>query len=106
MSYAILANLSPQAGLYSCISLVVYAFLGSSPQLSVAPVAMQSLLVGAVTISASSLDQAIAQASIIAFFAGLVQLSLGLTRAGTMLSHWLSRTMLVGYTTGAGTFIS
>lgn len=46
MAYAALAGLPPSAGLYaSMLPLLVYPLLGSSRYLSVAPVAMDSLLV-------------------------------------------------------------
>lgn len=100
MSYALLANLPPQIGLYSCIGLVVYAFIGSSPQLSVAPVAMASMLVGTATATAPDQSTAIDMALIIAFFAGVIQWALALTQLGEAITRWLSRTMLAGYTTG------
>lgn len=100
MSYALLANLPPEVGLYASISLVVYALLGSSPQLSVAPVAMSSLLVGMTTAPYRGTSKAIEIALTIAFLAGIVQIFLGISSIGEILSRWLSRTMLAGYTTG------
>jgi len=48
MAYAALAGMPPITGLYAAmVSLVVYAALGTSNQASVAPVAIDSLLVAA-----------------------------------------------------------
>ena len=48
MAYALIAGLPPVYGLYAALApQVVYAFLGTSRQLAVGPVAMDSLLVAA-----------------------------------------------------------
>ena len=46
MAYAMIAGLPPVYGLYAgIIPQIIYALMGSSPQLSIGPVAMDSLLV-------------------------------------------------------------
>ena len=48
MAYALIAGLPPIYGLYAALTpQIVYAFLGTSKQLAVGPVAMDSLLVAA-----------------------------------------------------------
>jgi SulP family sulfate permease len=105
MSYALLANLPPQVGIYSSISLVAYAVVGSCSQLSVAPVATASLLVGMSTLGSTNIQQAVDTAVSIAFLAGIFQIFLGVTRLGEFITRWLSRTMLCGYTTGVAVTI-
>lgn len=100
MSYALLANLPPQYGVYSAVSLVVYFLLGTSPKLSVAPVAMSSLLVGGYTAAFESERDRVLAAGTMAFFVGVLQLGFGLTRLGSFFSTWLSKTMLLGYSSG------
>ena len=62
MAYAMIAGLPPIYGLYAAlVPQIIYAFLGTSKQLAVGPVAMDSLLVavGLGTLSISSESDAI-----------------------------------------------
>eukprot|EP00933_Yihiella_yeosuensis_P006064 TRINITY_DN11070_c1_g3_i1.p1 TRINITY_DN11070_c1_g3~~TRINITY_DN11070_c1_g3_i1.p1 ORF type:complete len:878 (+),score=151.23 TRINITY_DN11070_c1_g3_i1:168-2801(+) len=64
MSYAGIAGLTYQYGLYSaCVPTLVYAFFGQSRQLAVGPVAMVSLLIS------SGLEQALTEEDCPAYFA-------------------------------------
>jgi len=54
MAYAMIAGLPPVYGLYAAlVPLVIYAFMGTSRQLAVGPVAMDSLFVAATTLTST-----------------------------------------------------
>lgn len=101
LAYAMLAGLPPQAGLYaSLLPLAAYAALGSSPFLSVGPVAMLALMI------AQALSQAPTDVS--ATDAGLVlaaEVGLALALAASLrldaLASLLSVPVLHGFETGA-----
>ena len=81
MAYALLAGLPPVFGLYAAlVPQVIYAIMGTSRQLSVGPVAMDSLLVasGLAALKLSGINEYISMAIFLAFFMGLIQLVLGL----------------------------
>jgi high affinity sulfate transporter 1 len=116
VSYASsLAKLSPVSGLFSAaIPGIVYAFLGSSRQLNVAPEAALSLLVGqavsdvlhAEPHTSTENPEAIklAVATIITFQTGLISFLLGFFRLG-FLDVVLSRAMLQGFITAVALVI-
>ncbi|MBO6761142.1 MAG: sodium-independent anion transporter, partial [Roseivirga sp.] len=85
MAYALIAGLPPVYGLYaSVVPQIIYAIFGTSRQLSVAPVAMDSLLVATgVSVMAMEGSQAyITYAIMLAFFMGTAQFLLGVIRMG------------------------
>jgi SulP family sulfate permease len=108
MGYAMLAGLPPVVGLYAAlVPLVVYAAFGTSRQLAVGPVAMDSLLV-AVAISGvatAGSDAYVAAALLLGVMVGIVQLALGLLRAG-FLVNFLSRPVISGFTSAAALTIA
>ncbi len=80
MAYAMIAGLPPVYGLYAALlPLLVYAILGSSSQLAVGPVAMDSLLVaaGLGTLAVSDIQDYIGLAILLIFMVGSIQLCLG-----------------------------
>lgn len=108
MAYAMLAGLPPIIGLYaSTVPLLVYALLGTSPQLAVGPVAIVSLLV------ASSVSQIaepgshhyIQAAILLALMTGIIQLTMGLLRLGSLVK-FLSHPMVSGFTSAAALIIA
>jgi sulfate permease, SulP family len=108
MAYAMLAGLPPQVGLYaSILPLVIYGMLGTSRSLAVGPVAILSLMtatsVGALAPEGSR--EFIALALALAFLAGLIQLGLGLIRAGFLVS-FLSHPVLSGFINAAALMIA
>ncbi|MBK9385086.1 MAG: sulfate permease [Planctomycetes bacterium] len=108
MAYAMLAGLPAQAGLVSCLApLVVYALLGTSRTLSVGPVAIVSLLVadGLAMLGPLSTERALAAAALLALEMGLLQLAMGLLRAG-FLVNFLSHPVVLGYTSAAALVIA
>lgn len=107
MAYAMLAGLPPIVGLYaSLLPLIVYAFLGTSRQLAVGPVAMDSLLVasGVGAIAEGGSEAYIAYAALLAILAGGIQLALGLMRAGFVVKL-LTRPVISGFTSAAALII-
>ncbi len=107
MAYAMIAGLPPVYGLYAAIfPLLVYLFLGTSRQLSIGPVAMDSLLVaaGLASLTISSLENYIALAIFLAFMVGAIQFFLGLCRMG-FLVNFLSKPVISGFTSAAALII-
>ncbi|MEM7606132.1 MAG: sulfate permease [Myxococcota bacterium] len=108
MAYATLAGLPPVAGLYaSTLPLFTYALFGRSPRLAVGPVAMDSLLTAATVgaIAEAGSNDYIALAITLALLVGLIQIALGLLRAG-FLVNFLSRPVIVGFTSAAAVVIA
>lgn len=107
MAYAMIAGLPPVFGLYaSLVPQVIYAIMGTSRQLAVGPVAMDSLLVaaGLGALSLSGIDEYIAMAVFLSLFMGGIQLLLGLLRMG-FLVNFLSKPVISGFTSGAAIII-
>lgn len=107
MAYAMIAGLPPVFGLYaSLIPQIIYAIMGTSRQLAVGPVAMDSLLVasGLGALAISGVDEYIAMAIFLALFMGAIQLGLGLLRMGFLVS-FLSRPVISGFTSAAAIII-
>ncbi|MEQ8924427.1 MAG: sulfate permease [Fulvivirga sp.] len=107
MAYALIAGLPPVYGLYaSIVPQIVYAFFGTSRQLSVAPVAMDSLMVaaGVSVMAVQGTDQYITYAIMLAFFMGLFQLLLGMFRMG-FITNLLSKPVINGFTSAAAIII-
>jgi SulP family sulfate permease len=107
MAYAMIAGLPPVYGLYAALMpQLVYALMGTSPQLNVGPVAMDSLLVaaGLSALSLSGVDEYIAMALALALFVGGIQLLLGVLKMG-FLVHFLSKPVISGFTSAAALII-
>lgn len=107
MAYAMLAGLPPVVGLYaSTVPLIVYALFGSSRQLAVGPVAIVSLLTlsGVSALAEPGSARFIALAAVLALMSGVIQLGLGLLRAGFVV-NFLSHAVISGFTSGAAIII-
>lgn len=107
MAYAMIAGLPPVFGLYAAlIPQVVYALLGTSRQLAVGPVAMDSLLVasGLGALALSGIEEYIAMALFLSLFMGTIQFILGLFRMG-FLVNFLSKPVINGFTSAAAIII-
>ena len=107
MAYAMIAGLPPVFGLYAAlIPQVVYGILGTSRQLSVGPVAMDSLLVasGLGALSLSGIDEYVSMAIFLALFMGTIQFVLGMIRMG-FLVNFLSKPVISGFTSAAALII-
>lgn len=108
MAYAILAGLPPVYGLYAAlVPQLVYVIMGTSRQLSIGPVAMDSLIVaaGIGTLKIIGVEQYIATAIFLALFVGLIQVFLGVLKLG-FLVNFLSKPVLNGFISGVAILIS
>ncbi len=108
MAYALLAGVPPIYGLYTAlIPLLVYAFLGSTPQLSVGPVAVSALLVlaGISKLAEPGTEQYISLVITCGLLIGIIQLVLALLRMG-FLANFLSHPVISGFTSAAAIIIS
>jgi sulfate permease, SulP family len=107
MAYALIAGLPMVYGLYaSLVPQVIYALTGTSRQLAVGPVAMDSLLVaaGLTSIAVVGSDRYIELAIVLALMMGSIQLLLGIMRAG-FLVNFLSKPIISGFTSAAALII-
>lgn len=107
MAYAMIAGLPPVYGLYAAIfPQLVYAIFGTSRQLAVGAVAMDSLLVaaGISVIATAGTENYIALAILLAFMMGVIQLVLGVFRMG-FLVNFLSKPVINGFTSAAALII-
>jgi SulP family sulfate permease len=107
MAYALIAGLPPIYGLYAALTpQIIYAFLGTSRQLAVGPVAMDSLLVaaGLGALSIVDSDQYIQTAILLALTIGAIQFLLGLLKMGFIV-NFLSKPVISGFTSAAAIII-
>ncbi|CAM8977214.1 unnamed protein product [Rhodiola kirilowii] len=110
IGYAKLAGLKPEYGLYSSVvPPLVYAFMGSSRDIAIGPVAVVSLLLG--TLLQEELDptkhpaEYLRLAFTATFFAGVTQFTLGFFRLGFLID-FLSHAAIVGFMGGAAITIA
>ncbi|XP_034680730.1 sulfate transporter 1.3-like [Vitis riparia] len=110
IGYAKLANLAPQYGLYSSfVPPLIYAFMGSSRDIAIGPVAVVSLLIG--TMLQNVIDPTENEveyrrlAFTATFFAGITQATLGFFRLGFLID-FLSHAAIVGFMAGAAITIA
>ncbi len=99
MAYALIAGLPPIYGLYAALTpQIVYAILGTSRQLAVGPVAIDSLIVasGLGIISISSPEQYILMAISLAFIVGSFQIIMALFRF-SFITSFLSKPLINGF---------
>jgi sulfate permease, SulP family len=107
MAYAMLAGLPPIYGLYASLApVVVYALFGTCRQLSVGPVAIDSLLVaaGVGALAAAGSEQYLGLAILLALMVGVLQVAMGLGRLG-FLVNFLSRPVIAGFMAAAALVI-
>ncbi len=107
MAYALLAGLPPQIGLYaSILPLVVYAFLGTSRLISVAPVALDSLMVAAAIapLAAENTPEYLGLALLLALMIGVIDILMGVFRLG-FLVNFLSQAVISGFISAAAIVI-
>lgn len=108
IAYAMIAGLPPIYGLYTAmIPQMVYAFFGTSRQLSVGPVAMDSLIVASGVAALAEIGTAhfIEFAILLAFMMGILQLLFGVFKLG-FLVNFLSRPIISGFISGAALIIA
>jgi sulfate permease, SulP family len=108
IAYAMIAGLPPIYGLYTAmIPQMVYAIFGTSRQLAVGPVAMDSLIVasGVATLAEIGTEHFIEFAILLAFMMGVLQILFGIFKLG-FLVNFLSRPVISGFTSAAALIIA
>ncbi len=108
MAYGLLAGLPPIYGLYAgIVPLFLYAFFGTSRQLSVGPTALVSLLIvsGVGGLAEPGTSEFISLVITTALIAGIIQVILGLARGG-FLVNFLSHPVISGFTSAAAVLIA
>ncbi|WVQ82163.1 hypothetical protein IAT38_004291 [Cryptococcus sp. DSM 104549] len=105
LSYAKLAGLEPQFGLYSSfIGVLTYAFFATSKDVSIGPVAVMSLETGNIIASVQDkygdLYSAPVIATALAFICGFVVLAIGLLRIGWIV-EFIPQPAVSGFMTGS-----
>lgn len=100
IAYALIAGLPPIYGLYcALVPQLIYAIFGSSRQVAIGPVAMDSLIVatGVSTLALTGSDSYIAIAILLAMIVGAIQFLLGVFRLGFIV-NFLSKPVITGFT--------
>ena len=100
IAYALIAGLPPIYGLYcALVPQLVYAIFGSSRQVAIGPVAMDSLIVatGVSTLALAGSDSYITITILLAFMVGSIQFLLGVFRLGFIV-NFLSKPVISGFT--------
>ena len=108
IAYALIAELPPQMGLYSAIAgAIVGALWGSSNHLQTGPTNAASLLVLSVLLplAAPGTPEYLAAAALLTLMVGVLRAGMGLARLG-MLVNFVSDSVIVGFTAGAGILIA
>ena len=108
LAYAQLAGVPAYYGLYAAIFPAIVGVLwGSSALLVTGPVAITSLLTAASVghIAVSGTAEFVSYVTLLSLIAGLIQLALGLARAGVLL-NLLSHPVLLGFINAAGLVIA
>lgn len=100
IAYALIAGLPPIYGLYcALVPQLIYAIFGSSRQVAIGPVAMDSLIVatGVSTLALTGSDSYIAITILLALVVGAIQFLLGVFRLGFIV-NFLSKPVITGFT--------
>ncbi len=107
MAYAMIAGMPPIYGLYaSLVPPFIYALTGTSRQLAVGPVAMDSLLVaaGIGALHLAGIEDYIEAILFLTLLIGSVQLLLGILKMGFFV-NFLSKPVISGFTSAAAILI-
>ncbi|WBX74850.1 solute carrier family 26 protein [Tenacibaculum pacificus] len=107
IAYALIAGLPPIYGLYAAlVPQLIYVIFGTSRQVAIGPVAMDSLIVatGISTLALIGSENYIAIAILLALMVGSMQLLMGLFRLGFVV-NFLSRPVIIGFTSAVAMII-
>ena len=108
MAYAQLAGLPAYYGLYAAfLPVIVAAMWGSSAQLASGPVAMVSILTAAalMPLAVTGSEAYIALAILLALMVGVIQLTMGLFKLGSIV-NFISHPVIVGFINAAAIIIA
>ncbi|TPX37999.1 hypothetical protein SmJEL517_g00423 [Synchytrium microbalum] len=104
MSYAKLANLAPQFGLYSAfVGVLMYFFFATSKDITIGPVAVLSQLVGSIILQVAATNpqySAITVAAALSITGGLIVFAMGVLRLG-FLVDFIPLPAISAFVTGA-----
>lgn len=107
IAYALIAGLPPIYGLYcALVPQIMYAIFGSSRQVAIGPVAMDSLIVatGVSTLALAGSESYIAIAILLALMVGVIQLIMGVFSLGFIV-NFLSKPVITGFTSAVALII-
>ena len=107
IAYALIAGLPPIYGLYcALLPQIVYAIFGTSRQVAIGPVAMDSLIVatGVSTLALVGTDRYISIAILLALLVGIIQFLMGVFKLGFLVS-FLSKPVITGFTSAVALII-
>ena len=107
IAYALIAGLPPIYGLYcALVPQVMYAIFGSSRQVAIGPVAMDSLIVatGVSTLALAGSDSYISIAILLALMVGAIQFIMGVFRLGFIV-NFLSKPVITGFSSAIAIII-
>ncbi len=108
VAFAAIAGMPPEYGLYtSMVPAIVAALFGSSWHLVSGPTTAASIVMfSSLSVMATpGSEQYIALAITLAFMVGVIQLTMGLVRLGTLV-NFISHSVIVGFTAGAAFLIA
>lgn len=108
IAYALIAELPPQTGLYAAVvAAIVGALWGSSRHLHTGPTNAASLLVLSALLAVASpgTPQYVAAAGLMAVMVGVARLLMGVAHMGVLV-NFVSDSVIIGFTAGAGVLIS
>jgi len=109
LAYALIAEVPPEIGLYTLIfQCLIGALLTSQPQVSIGVTNTQSLLVAAIATRFADPGDVSTYLSVVValtFLKGVMQLGFAFLRIGGLV-RYVSRSVIVGFTAGAGVLIA
>lgn len=106
MAYALIAGLNPVYGLYTAIVAAIFgAAFGSSKHLITGPTNSSALLVASVMKNYMGLDNAYQLLFLLTFLVGILKVLFGVLELGKLISY-VSHSVIVGFTAGAGSLIA
>ncbi len=107
LAYAYLAGVPPVYGLYaSLLPMLIYGFLGTSPQMNVGPVAITAVLIlaGISTMADPFTNEYVQLVIFCGLIVGIMQVVMGLLRMGFIV-NFLSHPVLSGFISAAAVII-
>ena len=107
IAYALIAGLPPIYGLYcALVPQIIYAIFGSSRQVAIGPVAIDSLIVasGVSALALAGSESYIAIAILLALIVGAIQFLMGVFKLGFIV-NFLSKPVITGFTSALALII-
>ena len=106
MAYALIAGVNPVYGLYTAIvSAIIGSAFGSSKYLVTGPTNAICLLIAVSMRNYMGLDSAYQMLFLMTFVVGVLQIIFGIIKLGKVI-NFVSHTVIVGFTAGAGVLIA